>query len=67
MDIGSRAPHNLGAARIRSNCWSGMAVHCIRQQLLPGSAWHQLVCDRPTSEAPRSARAHGCNAVKWGT
>jgi AraC family transcriptional regulator len=47
VDIGSRAPHNLGAARIRSHCWSGMAVHSIRQQVLPGSAWHQLNCDRP--------------------
>ena len=47
MEIGSRDPHNLGAARIRSYCWSGVAVHSIQQQVLPGSAWHQLICDRP--------------------
>lgn len=47
MDLGSRDPHNLGTARIRSSCWSGIAVHAIRQQLLPGCAWHQLLCDRP--------------------
>ena len=47
MDLGSRDPHNLGAARIRSHCWSGIDVHSIRQQLLPGCAWHQLLCDRP--------------------
>ena len=47
MDLGSRDPHNLGTARIRSHCWSGVAVHCIRQQLLPGCAWHRLLSDRP--------------------
>jgi AraC-like DNA-binding protein len=47
VDFGSRDPHNLGAARIRSNSWSGIVVHAIGQQLLPGCAWHQLLCDRP--------------------
>jgi AraC family transcriptional regulator len=47
VDLGSRDPHNLGSARIRSHCWSGVAVHCIQQQLLPGCAWHRLLCDRP--------------------
>ena len=47
MDFGSRAPHNLGPVNVRSYCWSGVAVHSIRQQVLPGCAWHQLVCDRP--------------------
>jgi len=47
VDFGSRDPHNLGSARIRSHCWSGVAVHSIQQQVLPGCAWHQLVCDRP--------------------
>jgi AraC family transcriptional regulator len=47
MDLGSRDPHNLGTARIRSHCWSGVDVHCIQQQLLPGCAWHRLLCDRP--------------------
>ena len=47
MEFGSRDPHNLGAARIRSHCWSGIAVHSIEQDLLPGCAWHQLLCDRP--------------------
>jgi AraC family transcriptional regulator len=47
VDLGSRDPHNLGTARIRSHCWSGVAVHCIRQQLLPGCAWHRLLSDRP--------------------
>ena len=47
MDLGTRDPHNLGTARVRSHCWSGVAVHCIQQQLLPGCAWHRLFCDRP--------------------
>jgi len=47
VDFGSRDPHNLGAARIRSHFWSGIAVHSIQQHVLPGCAWHQLLCDRP--------------------
>jgi len=47
VDLGSRDPHNLGTASIRSHCWGGVAVHCIQQHLLPGCAWHQLLCDRP--------------------
>ena len=47
MDFGSHDPHNLGAAHIRSHCWSGIDVHSIQQQVLPGCAWHQLLCDRP--------------------
>jgi AraC-like DNA-binding protein len=47
VDFGSRDPHNLGTARIRSHCWSGIAVHSIQQHVLPGCAWHQLLCDRP--------------------
>ena len=47
LDFGSRDPHNLGTALIRSNCWSGIAVHSIQQHVLPGTAWHQLLCDRP--------------------
>jgi len=47
VDFGSRDPHNLGSAHIRSHCWSGVAVHSIQQQVLPGCAWHRLLCDRP--------------------
>jgi len=47
VDFGSRDPHNLGAARICSHFWSGIAVHSIQQHVLPGCAWHQLLCDRP--------------------
>lgn len=47
MDLGSHDPHNLGTARVRSYCWSGVTVHCIQQRLLPGCAWHQLLSDRP--------------------
>jgi AraC-like DNA-binding protein len=47
VNFGSRDPYNLGVARISSHCWSGIDVHSIRQQVLPGCAWHQLVCDRP--------------------
>jgi AraC family transcriptional regulator len=47
VDLGSRDPHNLGQSSIRSHCWSGVAVHSIQQQVLPGCAWHRLVCDRP--------------------
>ena len=47
MDFGSREPHNLGAAQVRSHCWSGIVVYCVRQRVLPGRAWHQLNSDRP--------------------
>jgi AraC family transcriptional regulator len=47
VDLGSRDPYNLGVAHVRSHCWSGIAVHAIQQQVLPGCAWHQLLCDRP--------------------
>ena len=47
VEFGSRDPHNLGTAHIRSHCWSGIAVHSIQQHVLPGCAWHQLLCDRP--------------------
>jgi len=42
VDHGSSHPHNLGAARIRSHILSGIEVHCIQQDALPGRAWHQL-------------------------
>jgi AraC family transcriptional regulator len=47
LDFGSRDPHNLGTTRVRSHCWNGIAVHAIEQHVLPGCAWHQLLCDRP--------------------
>lgn len=47
MDLGSSDPHNLGMARIRSHCWSGIDVHAVQQPVLPGRAWHQLNSDRP--------------------
>jgi len=47
VDFGSRDPHNLGMASVSSHCWSGMTVHSIQQQVLPGCAWHQLTSDRP--------------------
>ena len=47
MDFGSREPHNLGQARVRSHCWSGIVVHAVQQPVLPGRAWHQLNSDLP--------------------
>ncbi|MFL9875679.1 helix-turn-helix domain-containing protein [Paraburkholderia megapolitana] len=44
--IGSE-PHNLGAARRRVHCWSGIEVHSVRQEVLRGPAWHQLKSDCP--------------------
>ena len=48
MDIVSTEPHNLGAVRRRIHCWSGIEVQSMQQEVLPGRAWHQLNCDRPT-------------------
>jgi AraC family transcriptional regulator len=42
VDHGSSQPHNLGAARVRSNTLCGIEVHCVQQDALPGRAWHQL-------------------------
>jgi AraC-like DNA-binding protein len=47
MDFGSQEPHNLGDAQIRSHSWGGVDVHAIQQHVLPGNAWHRLICDRP--------------------
>jgi AraC family transcriptional regulator len=62
VDFGSRDPHNLGTSRIRSHCWSGVTVHCIQQQLLPGCAWHQLLCDRPILSIVVSEAGGHCEA-----
>ena len=47
MDHGSSQPHNLGAARVRSHILSGIEVHCVQQDALPGRAWHQLSSGHP--------------------
>jgi AraC family transcriptional regulator len=47
VDHCSSKPHNLGAARIRSHCLSGIEVHCVQQDALPGRAWHQLSGNQP--------------------
>lgn len=47
MDHGSSHPHNLGAARVRSHILSGIEVHCVQQDALPGRAWHQLSNSHP--------------------
>jgi AraC family transcriptional regulator len=39
---GSSHAHNLGAARVRSHTLCGIDVHCVQQDALPGSSWHQL-------------------------
>ncbi|MGD0103837.1 MAG: AraC family transcriptional regulator [Rhodopila sp.] len=46
-DVPSRDAHNLGTARVVSRSWSGIAVHAIQMEVLPGPAWHQLACDHP--------------------
>ena len=43
----SRAGHNLGRAWTRRNRWCGMEVLHIRQDVLPGRAWHDISADRP--------------------
>lgn len=40
-------PHNLGAVRKRVHCWSGIEVHSVQQEVLPGRAWHQISSERP--------------------
>ncbi len=47
MDHGSSHAHNLRAARIRSHTLCGIDAHCIRQDALPGRAWHQLSHHHP--------------------
>jgi hypothetical protein len=42
VDHGSSQPHNLEAARVRSQVLCGIEVHCVQQDALPGRAWHQL-------------------------
>jgi len=42
VDHGSSQPHNLEAARVRSQILCGIDVHCVQQDALPGRAWHQL-------------------------
>lgn len=44
---GPSEPHNLGAARINTYRWSGIAVHSIHMEVLPGRSWHQLSGDQP--------------------
>lgn len=47
VDHGSSHSHNLGAARVRSHILSGIEVHCVEQDALPGRAWHQLSNSHP--------------------
>src|SRR5882724_3856591 len=42
VDHGSSHPHNLESARVRSHILSGIELHCVQQDALPGRAWHQL-------------------------
>jgi AraC family transcriptional regulator len=44
---GPSEPHNLGAAHVSSYCWSGITVHSIHMEMLPGRSWHQLSGDQP--------------------
>ena len=61
VDHGSSHAHNLGAARVRSHTLCGIEVYCVRQDALPGRAWHQLSNRHPllaivVNEAGRSIR-----------
>lgn len=47
LHTGPSEPHNLGAARVSSYHWSGIAVHSMHMDVLPGRSWHQLNCDQP--------------------
>jgi AraC-like DNA-binding protein len=46
-DVELRGSHNLGAAHVVSQVWSGIAVHAIRITPHPGYSWHQLACCQP--------------------
>jgi AraC-like DNA-binding protein len=46
-DVLSSGSHNIGAVQIVSHVWSGIQVHAMRVNTLPGSSWHRLSCDRP--------------------
>lgn len=46
-DVELRGSHNLGAAHVVSQVWSGLPVHAIRITPYPGYAWHQLACELP--------------------
>jgi AraC-like DNA-binding protein len=62
MDFGSREPHNLGDAQIRSHSWGGVDVHAIQQHVLPGNAWHRLICDRPILSVVLNETGGHCEA-----
>lgn len=38
-------PHNLSRPLVDSRSWNGVGVHSIRQEVLPGEAWHELTSD----------------------
>jgi AraC family transcriptional regulator len=42
VDHGSSHAHNLRAPLIRSHTLCGIDAYCIRQEALPGCAWHRL-------------------------
>jgi AraC family transcriptional regulator len=42
VDHGSSHAHNLKAPRVRSHTLCGVDAYCIRQDALPGRAWHRL-------------------------
>jgi AraC-like DNA-binding protein len=46
-DVELSGSHNLGAAHVVSQIWSGIPVHAIRITPHPGYSWHQLACDQP--------------------
>jgi len=47
INLPSRTTHNLGRAWTRRDRWCGMEVLHIRQEVLPGRAWHDISADRP--------------------
>jgi AraC-like DNA-binding protein len=46
-DLQSSGSHNIGAVRVVSHVWSGIDVHAMRVNTLPGHSWHPLNSDRP--------------------
>jgi AraC family transcriptional regulator len=61
-DVHANGPHNLGDVQMVSNVWSGITVHAIRMEALPGRSWHPLHCDRPVLSIVVNERGGHCEA-----
>lgn len=46
-DVQSIDSNNIGGIRIATQIWSGIHVHDVHINALPGRSWHPLSCDQP--------------------